>query len=54
MNNLAHTWKGQGKSDEAVKLTDECVQLRVQTLGAGHPDTRSSSETLCKWKIDKD
>jgi hypothetical protein len=43
MNNLAHTWKDQGKSDEAIKLMDECVQLRMRILSASYSGTRFSS-----------
>jgi hypothetical protein len=31
MNNLAFTWKGQGKAAEATSLVRECVRL-VRTL----------------------
>jgi len=37
INNLAYTWKGQGRDEEAIRLMTECAQLRTQILGAGHP-----------------
>jgi hypothetical protein len=53
MANLAHTWRDQGKSVEAIRLMDECVQLRMRILGSGHPHTRSPSETLRGWRMDE-
>jgi len=53
MNNLAYTWKGQGRDEEAIKLMSECVQLRTQILGAGHPFTLSSLAALDGWKLGK-
>jgi hypothetical protein len=28
MNNLAHTWKGQDRDEEAIALMGECVRLQ--------------------------
>jgi hypothetical protein len=50
MANLAFTWKAIGRRAEAFKLMDECVQLRRQVVGVGHPDFLSSSETLSRWQ----
>jgi len=46
MINLAFTWKGQCRVEEAIRLMDECVSSRARVLGARHPDTISSSEAL--------
>ena len=53
MNNLAYTWKEQGRDEEAIKLMTECVQLRTQILGAGHPFTLSSLTALNGWNLEK-
>jgi hypothetical protein len=53
MNNLAFTWKGQRRTEEAVSLMEECVALRTFVLGAGHHLTVSSMETLVKWKAER-
>ena len=53
MHNLAFTWKGQGREEEALRLMDECTSLRTRVLSAKHPDTLSSTETLIKWKVEK-
>jgi len=50
MNNLAFTWKGQGRVTEAIELVERCAQLRAKVLGAEHPRTLSSSTTLMNWK----
>jgi hypothetical protein len=52
MNNLAYTEKGQGRDEEAIRLMSNCVQLRTQRLGADHPFTLSSIETLNRWKLE--
>jgi hypothetical protein len=51
MHNLASIWKGQGRDQDAVKLMSECVRLRTQKLGAGHPFTLLSIEKLNSWKL---
>jgi hypothetical protein len=51
MNNLAFTWKGQGRDSEALNLMRDCVQLRQQMLRADHPNLVSSSATLALWEI---
>jgi hypothetical protein len=53
MNNLAFTWKEQGKRMEALGLIAQCVRLRFQVLGAEHPHTRSSSAVLAGWKMEE-
>jgi hypothetical protein len=52
MNNLAFTWKEQGRSEAAIELMDKCVQLAAQKLGVNYPDTVSSRDTLDDWKVD--
>ena len=52
MGNLAFTWKKQGRVAEAIELMKKCVQLQTQILGAGHPDTLSSSEDLIEWETE--
>jgi hypothetical protein len=37
MNNLAFTWKGQGRDKEALTLIEECVIARTRMLGTNHP-----------------
>jgi hypothetical protein len=51
MNNLAFTFKGQGRDDDAVRLMNECVGLRTQVLGSDHPYTLSSKGTVDSWKL---
>jgi Tetratricopeptide repeat len=50
MNNLACTWKSQGRVHEALALMEECVQFRRQTLGPHHPDTTTSLVALNEWQ----
>jgi hypothetical protein len=50
MNNLAFTWKGQGKGKEALALMKECFKSRRNCIGTDHPDTQSSLETLNQWR----
>ncbi|KAK4170577.1 hypothetical protein QBC36DRAFT_341619, partial [Triangularia setosa] len=49
MNNLAFTWKSQGRHSDAFALMKDCVQARQQLLGAEHPDTLSSLATVAGW-----
>ena len=42
MNNLAFTWKGNGKEIEAVRLMEDCVRVRKRVLGVNHPHSISS------------
>jgi Tetratricopeptide repeat len=52
MNNLAFTWKEQGRDIDAFRLMKQCVPLRVQVLGVEHPHTLSSTAALIEWKSD--
>ncbi len=49
MNNLAFTWKGQGRHTDALTLMEDCARARQRVLGADHPYTRSSLATIAKW-----
>ena len=53
MNNLACTWKSQGRDSDTLDLMEECVQLRTRTLGVDHPCNVSSSVVLIGWKEEK-
>ncbi|KAK4206289.1 hypothetical protein QBC37DRAFT_435162, partial [Rhypophila decipiens] len=46
MNNLAFTWKGQGRHADALALMDDCAQARQRVLGEEHPYTLSSLATV--------
>jgi hypothetical protein len=46
MNNLALTFKDQGRNDDALKLMTECLSLSKRILGDSHPDTVARSETV--------
>jgi hypothetical protein len=52
MNNLAFTWKEQGRDTEALNLMEECITVRTQILGTDHPDTLSSRTTLLGWQTE--
>jgi hypothetical protein len=54
MNNLAFTWKGNGKETEAVSLMEECVKFRKRVLGVGHPNSISSCRALDIWKAEQE
>jgi Tetratricopeptide repeat len=53
MNNLAFTWKGQGRNAEAINLMEGCVQLWTRILGVDYPHTLSSFAALIGWQIEK-
>jgi len=50
MNNLAFTWKGQGKAKEALALMEECFRCRTSCVGIDHPNTQSSLKALNQWR----
>jgi hypothetical protein len=52
MNNLAFTWKGNGKEIEAVRLMKGCVRVRERVLGANHPHFISSCTALDAWRAE--
>jgi hypothetical protein len=53
MNNLAFTWKSQGRYAEAVGLLRECVRLQERISGASHPHFISSSNALVRWEAER-
>jgi hypothetical protein len=52
INNLALTWKGQGRDKEALKLIEECITLRSRIIGTNYPYTLSSRIVLLGWQIE--
>jgi hypothetical protein len=52
MNNLAFTWKGQGRDAEAVQLMEDCIQLGRRILGVSHPHFLSSCAALDEWQAE--
>ncbi|OCK83570.1 hypothetical protein K432DRAFT_262068, partial [Lepidopterella palustris CBS 459.81] len=42
MNNLAHTWKPQGRSNEAISPQPNTTSSKRRFLGCHHPFTLSS------------
>ena len=52
MNNLAFTWKEQGRNAEAIDLMRKCVRLRERVLGTNHPHFISSSDALAEWIVE--
>ncbi|KAK0745454.1 hypothetical protein B0T18DRAFT_409481 [Schizothecium vesticola] len=49
MNNLAITWKGQGRHADALALMEDCAQARRRVLGEEHPYTLSTLATVATW-----
>ena len=52
-NNLAFTWKENGRDGEALKLIEECAAARSRILGTNHPDTLPSRTTLLGWQTEE-
>jgi Tetratricopeptide repeat len=51
MDNLASTYREQGRLDEAEKLGVQVMKSRKARLGADHPDTLTSMANLSStWK----
>ena len=46
MANLAHTYKLEGRHDEAIELMESVGNLRTQKIGASHPHTLGVVNTL--------
>jgi tetratricopeptide (TPR) repeat protein len=46
MNNLAVTYRAQGKTAEAAELHEEVLQKRRRILGDDHPDTLTTMDNL--------
>ena len=53
MANLAHIFNGVAKEDEAITLIQECYERRKEVLGPDHPFTKSSADTLNKWRMER-
>jgi Flp pilus assembly protein TadD len=52
MNNLASTYKIQGRWDEAEKLNMQVMETRKEKLGHDHPSTLNSMNNLAStYKI---
>ncbi|KAK0737943.1 hypothetical protein B0T18DRAFT_420882, partial [Schizothecium vesticola] len=49
MNNLAFTWKGQGRRVDALALMNDCAQARRRVLGEEHPYTLTSLAAVAEW-----
>jgi hypothetical protein len=49
MNNLAYTWKAQGKIQVALVLMEECVTLCNKVLRPDHPNALLSSHIPRGW-----
>lgn len=45
-NNLALTYHGLGRLEEALQLQEEVLKLMTEVLGKHHPDTISASSNL--------
>ncbi|KAK4207083.1 hypothetical protein QBC37DRAFT_456588 [Rhypophila decipiens] len=54
MNNLAFTWKGQGRLKEALDLMKECCFLSTRKLGPEHQYTISSIAASRVWQQEQD
>ena len=50
MNNLAFTWKGNGKEIEAVSLVENCVRISKPCFRVDHPHSISSGTDTWKAK----
>jgi hypothetical protein len=54
MENLARIWKSQNRDKQAIGLLSQCARLRERKLGADHPYTKSSLQTLKNWQAGQD
>ncbi|KAK4246089.1 hypothetical protein C7999DRAFT_15742, partial [Corynascus novoguineensis] len=52
MFNLAHTWKGQNRLEDALDLIQTCFQHQQQVLGQEPPDTVITLSALTEWQED--
>ena len=46
ITNLAATYDRLGRSAEAMKMYEQCLEIRRKVLGSGHPDTLWSMDSL--------
>ncbi len=54
MNNLAFTWKGNGKEIEAVRLMQDCVRFRKRVLGLDYLHSILFCRALDTWKAEQE
>lgn len=52
INNLAFTFKVQGRNNKAILLMEKCFQLQKMVLNPHHPYTISSLATLNRWQLE--
>ncbi|PQE14359.1 hypothetical protein CJF30_00006939 [Rutstroemia sp. NJR-2017a BBW] len=52
INNLALTWKKTGRTIQAIRLMEECIESRKRVLRFDHPYTLSSCSALAEWKAE--
>lgn len=50
MHNPARAWYDLGRHEEAIKMMEDCIPLRVDTLGQEHRHTISLVKTLEDWR----
>jgi hypothetical protein len=50
MNNLAFTWKNQGKNTKALDFMRDCSQIGPRISGFNHPKIISSLRTVGDWE----
>jgi len=50
ISSLARTWNKMNKTQDAITLMAEYLELRQKLLGSNHPRTLSSRHTLRKWQ----
>jgi tetratricopeptide (TPR) repeat protein len=50
LQGLAHCYRGLCQLDEALEYQSRCYEIRVNCLGAGHPDTIWAKTVLEKWQ----
>ena len=53
MNNLAVTYRAQGRTGEAARLQEEVLEKRRRILGDDHPDTLTTMNNLASTYRDQ-
>lgn len=51
MNNLAFTWKWQGRDSETFQLIEECSELPLQVLGINNSNNILYSDQLASYAV---
>jgi tetratricopeptide (TPR) repeat protein len=54
MANLAHTWKRQGRHEDAIDLLRKAERLRRGILGPNHYLTMGTTQTLQEWETSRE